>query len=62
MWEQRGNFHENTTINYFLTVEPILTNNIPIDSAQQAEDHGNIKKARISFRGATGEFSNKFTP
>jgi hypothetical protein len=44
LWEQQGIlFVKSTTKNNFSTNEPISTNNILIDSAQQAETHRNFE-------------------
>jgi hypothetical protein len=42
---------KTTSIHNFLAVERTLTNNPPINSAQQVEDHGNMKKAEIFILG-----------
>jgi hypothetical protein len=48
---------KNTPKNNFSSYEPISTNNIPIDSAQQLETLRNFKKIfKFPFTGATGEF------
>jgi hypothetical protein len=44
----------------FSTNEPIPTNNIPIDSARQAETHKNFKNFPY-FKAATGSFSGGST-
>jgi hypothetical protein len=54
---------KSTPINNLLTIQPILTNNIPINSAQQAEDNENIKKAKnLIFLGSNLGVFEKFTP
>jgi hypothetical protein len=40
---------QNTLLNNFSPVRPILTGNILIDSARLAETHGNIKIFPIPF-------------
>jgi hypothetical protein len=54
---------KNTTLNNFLTVPPILTIVIPINSGQQAEKCGIIKKFHISRWGSNrGYFWEKYPP
>jgi hypothetical protein len=54
------NFRKIYTENNFSTVEPILTNKIPIDSAQQVEECRNIKSIRNIILGKqTGHRDNK---
>jgi hypothetical protein len=48
---------QNTLLNNFSPVQPILTCNTPIDSAQLAETQWEHQKfSKFHFRGATGEF------
>jgi hypothetical protein len=42
-------FKQNTLLNNFSLIQPILTNSLPFDSAQQAEEWGNIKMFQISY-------------
>jgi hypothetical protein len=63
--EQPRNFHKNYPISNFLTVQPITTNNIPMiqsDAAQQAEDHENIKRLKILFKGSNRGSFRKIYP
>jgi hypothetical protein len=46
--------------NNFSTVRPIFTINTPIDSGQQAEICGIIKKFTFEARGTTGNFFVKY--
>jgi hypothetical protein len=57
----RGIF-EKETLNNFLTVQPIFTSNLLIDSARQVEDSRLCSHQRCSefhSTGATGEFHQK---
>jgi hypothetical protein len=62
--EQQGSyFCEKSTQKKFSTNEPIFTNNIPIDSAQQAETIETSKNFQNSFLGEQwGNFREKTTP
>jgi hypothetical protein len=63
--EQQGIlFVQNTLKNNFLTNEPISpNNNIPIDSARQAETHRNFKIfSKFLSREQSGNFREKNTP
>jgi hypothetical protein len=49
-------------INNFSTVEPISTSNIPINSAQQAENYYSNHKAKIFMLGEQRKILTKTTP
>jgi hypothetical protein len=49
-------------LNNFSPVQPILTSNIQIDSARQAETHGNIKNVSDFILGQQRGTSIKNTP
>ena len=53
---------KNISNNNFLTVQPIFTINIPIDSARQAEEYANIKNVSNSTQGPEepGNFHEKY--
>jgi hypothetical protein len=56
-------FVKNTPKNNFSTNEPISTNNIPIDSARQAETHRNFKNfSKFVLGEQSGNFREKSTP
>ena len=44
-----GDFKPKYPFHSFSTLQPIRTGNIEIASAQQGEEHANIKKLKISF-------------
>jgi hypothetical protein len=51
---------KNNPQNNFSTIEPIFTNNTPIDSAQQAKTHGNIQNSpRFHLGEKPGNFHEK---
>jgi hypothetical protein len=59
----RGIFIKTIPINKYLTIPPILTINIPINSAQQADDHENINKAKNFILGEQpGSFRKNLPP
>jgi hypothetical protein len=49
---QLFNFRKTTLNSKFLTVQPILTHKVLINSAQQAEDNGNINTVPNFVLGA----------
>jgi hypothetical protein len=54
---------KKTPKNNFLTNEPIFTNNIPIDSAWQAETYRNLKFfSKFVLGEQSGNFHEKNTP
>ena len=53
--------NQNIQLNNFSPVQPILTSNKPIDSARQAEIHGNIKHSpNFILGGNRGNFHKKY--
>jgi hypothetical protein len=54
--EQPGILHEKYPMNNFLTVQPISTNNIPIDSGQRVEENDTLKILQISLQGQPWNF------
>jgi hypothetical protein len=58
----RDIFIKTTLINNFLTVQPILTNNIPIMSAQHVDENVSLKICKFHSRGAIREFSENVIP